>query len=237
MVQQMMNSKFGEPGHGKPEPEQFPVKKAALRDVQNQTRSHSFITRSPVSKNSGKRPSPEQSPNSQLVYVRRKSEAEMGKVGACDGSNGMNQLGHFSGEKDPKVPRFSAFAVPTRMDSTISGKANDAQSAPRFMSMQPSYHHHPFASDTGKRVHWEERYRQLQVSLKKLDGSDHEDYIQMLRSISSVELSRHAVELEKRSIQLSLEEAKEIQRVAYLNVLGRNLRPTFSVQPQLHSRK
>ncbi|CAN1802529.1 hypothetical protein LINPERHAP1_LOCUS23390 [Linum perenne] len=110
----------------------------------------------------------------------------MGKVGACDGSNGMNQLGHFSGEKDPKVPRFSAFAVPTRM----------------------------------KRVHWEERYRQLQVSLKKLDGSDHEDYIQMLRSISSVELSRHAVELEKRSIQLSLEEG---------NITNMNL-----FQPILH---
>lgn len=32
----------------------------------------------------------------------------------------------------------------------------------------------------------------------------------MLRSLSSVELSRHAVELEKRSIQLSLEEGNGI---------------------------
>jgi len=32
----------------------------------------------------------------------------------------------------------------------------------------------------------------------------------VLRSLSSVELSKHAVELEKRSIQLSLEEGNEI---------------------------
>lgn len=32
----------------------------------------------------------------------------------------------------------------------------------------------------------------------------------MLRSLSSVELSRHAVELEKRSIKLSLEEGNHV---------------------------
>nr|AFK49386.1 unknown [Medicago truncatula] len=58
--------------------------------------------------------------------------------------------------------------------------------------------------------------------LRKLDQSDQAEYIQMLQSLSSVELSRHAVELEKRSIQLSLEEAKELQRVAVLNVLGKS---------------
>ncbi|KAJ6346496.1 hypothetical protein OIU78_009011 [Salix suchowensis] len=73
-------------------------------------------------------------------------------------------------------------------------------------------------------MHWEERYCQLQILLKKLDESDQEEYAQKLRSVSSVELSRHAIELEKRSIQLSLEEAKEVQRVAILNVLGKSLK-------------
>ncbi|MBA0829156.1 hypothetical protein Goarm_013776, partial [Gossypium armourianum] len=45
-----------------------------------------------------------------------------------------------------------------------------------------------------------------------------------LRSLSAVELSKHAIELEKRSIQLSLEEAKELQRVAVLNVLGKTMK-------------
>ncbi|CAN0878718.1 hypothetical protein LINGRAHAP2_LOCUS12619 [Linum grandiflorum] len=224
MVQQMMENK------------EFPVKKEALRDVQNQTRCQSFITRSPVSKKSGKtmddavkvtgikRPSPDQSPSGnaanaqQLVYVRRKSEAEMGKA--------MNQQRHshfWLSSEDMKATRFSAFA-PVRMGS----KPNDAHSAPRY----------PFAANGTKRVHWEERYRQLQVLLKKQDESDHDDYIQMLRSVTSVERSRHAVALEKRLIQLSFEEAKEIQWVAYLNVLGRNLRPPpFSVQQQLPPKK
>ncbi|RVW48384.1 Zinc finger protein ZAT3 [Vitis vinifera] len=59
-----------------------------------------------------------------------------------------------------------------------------------------------------KSQHWEERNLQLQRLLRKLDQSNQEDYLQMLRSLSSIELSRHAVKLERRSIQLSLEEGK-----------------------------
>ncbi|CAA2968590.1 Hypothetical predicted protein [Olea europaea subsp. europaea] len=99
--------------------------------------------------------------------------------------------------------------------------------------------------------HWEERYCQLQNLLTIVDQPDQDDYVQsmtfnsnkaafdslhyiffnmdfshlnwiVLRSLSSVELSRHAVELEKRSIQLSLEEAKEMQRVHLFDVLGKH---------------
>ncbi|XP_027089447.1 uncharacterized protein LOC113783344 [Coffea eugenioides] len=71
-------------------------------------------------------------------------------------------------------------------------------------------------------THWEnDPSCKLNNSLHKLDRSDQKDYIEMLRSLSSVELSKHAVELEKRSIQLSLEEAKELQRVQALDVLER----------------
>ncbi|KAJ0233539.1 hypothetical protein HA466_0281740 [Hirschfeldia incana] len=69
---------------------------------------------------------------------------------------------------------------------------------------------------------WEERYHNLQMLLNKLNESDQTDpHLHMLWSLSSAELSKHAVDLEKRSIQLSLEEAREMQRVAALNVLGR----------------
>ncbi|KAI5402221.1 uncharacterized protein LOC127084455 [Lathyrus oleraceus] len=78
-----------------------------------------------------------------------------------------------------------------------------------------------FAPSLGNSVYWEERYQQLHMFLRKLDQSNQADYIQMLHSLSSIQLSRHAVELEKRSIHLSLEEAKELQRVAALNVLGK----------------
>ncbi|KAL0698573.1 hypothetical protein Bca4012_054695 [Brassica carinata] len=71
---------------------------------------------------------------------------------------------------------------------------------------------------------WEERYHHLQILLNKLGDSDQTDHhLHMLWSLSSAELSKHAVDLEKRSIQLSLEEAREMQRVATLNVLGRSV--------------
>ncbi|KAK4401317.1 Ubiquitin domain-containing protein DSK2b [Sesamum angolense] len=67
---------------------------------------------------------------------------------------------------------------------------------------------------------WEERYCRLQSLLKMLDQSDQYEYVHLLRSLSSVELSRHAIELEKRSMKLSLEEAKEIERVGFIDVFG-----------------
>ncbi|KAJ7978699.1 Integral membrane protein hemolysin-III-like protein [Quillaja saponaria] len=253
--------------------EQLPlaVKKTPLRDLQNDNRmtvpkpnaNSSFLKeRVPINDTrvSGtKRPSPEcpgdpdyqQSPgnsaaNGRLVYVRRKSEAELGKRSTC-GSLNINAHCPYSMEigaeetaqpkthlKETKVscfPPFSPFPMASSMSS--SGKhsvslsfAKSAMPATRFAPAESNF---PTASAVPafdnpkglKFLHWEERYHQLQMLLVKLDQSDQEDYIQMLRSVSSVELSRHAVELEKRSIQLSLEEAKELQRVGVLNVLGK----------------
>ncbi|XP_062098099.1 uncharacterized protein LOC133803969 [Humulus lupulus] len=65
-----------------------------------------------------------------------------------------------------------------------------------------------------------ERFIHLQKVLKQCDESDQRDYIQMLLCLSPLELSRHAVELEKRSMQLSVEEAREIQRMRTMDILG-----------------
>ncbi|KAI5327101.1 hypothetical protein L3X38_026497 [Prunus dulcis] len=53
-----------------------------------------------------------------------------------------------------------------------------------------------------------EGFLHLQNLLKQFDDSDQREYIQTLRQLSPSELSRHAVELEKRSMQLSVEEGK-----------------------------
>ncbi|WCJ28930.1 hypothetical protein M5689_010597 [Euphorbia peplus] len=181
-----------------------------------------------------------QSPNSsaanaQLVYVRRKFETETSKSSGCD-VRSTNDVSANSGQhdhveetsqlktqiKEPKVTCFPAFApMPIASSTTASAKP----SVP-FPVPDPSNKHvasTPLANNLKgtKNLHWEERYHQLHVLLKKFDETDQEDYLQTLRSLSSVELSRHAVELEKRSIQLSLEEAKEMQRVGVLNVLGK----------------
>lgn len=67
-----------------------------------------------------------------------------------------------------------------------------------------------------------EGFLHLQNLLKQFDDSDQREYIQTLRHLSPSELSRHAVELEKISMQLSVEEAKEIQRMMALNILGKS---------------
>ncbi|KAJ7957970.1 Integral membrane protein hemolysin-III-like [Quillaja saponaria] len=67
-----------------------------------------------------------------------------------------------------------------------------------------------------------ERLIRLQRLLKQCDESDHREYIQMLLHLSPIELSKHAIELEKRSMQLSVEEGKEIKRMQALYIFGKS---------------
>ncbi|KAB1223281.1 hypothetical protein CJ030_MR2G002404 [Morella rubra] len=229
------------------------VKKTALRDSQhgnrivvpNPTGNSSLLKdRGPISdaiKVSGtKRPSLEcpespphhQSPssnaaNGHLVYVRRKSDAELGKNSTGDitsinvdclqsrQATCQEETSQPSSQmKEPKVSCFPAF-VPFPMAASISsfGKPSVSHSLGKPGMMLESNNHpvasavFPLSNSKGsKNLRWEERSHELQMVLRKIDQADQEDYLQMLRSLSSVELSRHAVELEKRSIQLSLEE-------------------------------
>lgn len=209
---------------------QFPVpaKKTVLRDVQNESRIHNSVGNSPLSKDRGqtmndikvsgkKRSSPEvpvsppapvpriqsassNAANAHLVYVRRKSEAEIGKTSTCDvrssSADCLNsrQLGHSEETtqlntqiKEPKVCSFPALApMPAASLISASGKPSVplVQSTTRFASAESNYH--PVASTLPssnnpkgkKNLHWEERYRQLQILLKKLDESDQEEYVQ-----------------------------------------------------------
>ncbi|KAF3434859.1 hypothetical protein FNV43_RR21946 [Rhamnella rubrinervis] len=245
------------------------IKKPVLRDLQNNNiipvpnsikNSSLLKDRGPISnavKISGSKrsspecpeiPSQEQSPNSNaanghLVYVRRKSEVELGKSSTCDSTSinayypNSTQFVHQEetnqsiSQNEPKVSCFPAFA-PFPLSSSMVSSGIPSVSLPlgksgmRLGSAEPFTYSNPsLANSKGIcNMNWEERYHQLQLILRQLDQSDQEDYLQLLRSLSSVELSRHAVELEKRSIQLSLEEAKELQRVGILNILGKSVK-------------
>ncbi|KAJ0010754.1 hypothetical protein Pint_34105 [Pistacia integerrima] len=246
------------------------VKKTALRELQNENRIvvPNATGNSPYSKDRGpvndaikvsgtKRPlhdspvSPSRDQplssnvtNGHLVYVRRKSETELGKISMSDSTTistdcmhpkqaGQSDRIHQQPQiKEPKASCFPAFApLPMTSFMSSSGKPSVPQLGRSVMKSPAESNYHPIGSASPlddprqiKNMLWEERYHQLQMLLKKLDQSDQEEYVQMLRSLSSVELSRHAVELEKRSIQLSLEEAKEVNRVAMLNVLGKSIK-------------
>ncbi|KAA8535929.1 hypothetical protein F0562_028407 [Nyssa sinensis] len=183
--------------------------------------------------------------NGHLVYVRRKPEPELGKSSTCDNTNNnadypqsrklsdqdeTTQQKSQMSETKICIPEVTPIPRPSLMCFS-SGKPSVPPSLGKSGNILPpadsTYLHVTSAIpslDYPKRMnnqHWEERYHQIKNLLKHLDQSNQEDYTQMLQSFSSVELSRHAFELEKRSIQLSLEEAKEMQRVQFLDVLGK----------------
>ncbi|KAJ6346495.1 hypothetical protein OIU77_029353 [Salix suchowensis] len=148
---------------------QFPlvVKKTALRDVQNENRIPKSVGNSPLSKDGGqamnsfkvsgaKRPSSEGlmnppvlryessssgAPNSHLVYVRRKSEAETGKLGHHEETVQPKP----SQIKEPTVSSFQALA-PMTVAPPISSSGKPSiplplgQSSTRFSPAEPSCH-------------------------------------------------------------------------------------------------
>nr|GME18875.1 uncharacterized protein LOC109147580 isoform X1 [Ipomoea batatas]GME18879.1 uncharacterized protein LOC109147580 isoform X1 [Ipomoea batatas] len=179
--------------------------------------------------------------NAHLVYVRRRPpDAELDKSTTCEDQRQQKRFG----EQDEKVQQ----EVQMKESSNCLSKVLEIPKASLvcYLPMKPSAgsstekckNNYPLSNlsnlhttcinhllDTPKRAklkEWEERYCRLQNLLNSLEQSKQEDYIQMLRSLSSVELSKHAVELEKRSIQLALEEAKEMRWVKVLDVLGKD---------------
>ncbi|XP_021867275.1 uncharacterized protein [Spinacia oleracea] len=278
------NSEAGLSGQEKQVP--VPVKKTPLRDLQSENNIvaqkgpsnplvlKEVVTTEAVKVSGVKRPSPgspmsppQQSSsnngaNGHLVYVRRKSEADTGKISnievIADNANSpeSSQLGHqedgirpkssiHESQKsvinesqksminEPQMRPLPAYApIPGSFMSIPSGKPSiplplrnsNTKTGLEELTTQavPSAITSP-AEGRIKKQNWEERYIQLQMYLKKLDQSSLEDHLQFLRSLSAVELSRHAVELEKQAIQLSLEQGKELQRVKALNVMGKSL--------------
>lgn len=76
---------------------------------------------------------------------------------------------------------------------------------------------------------WKSRFLQLQMFLKKCDQSNQEEYVQKLRALPAVGRSRHAIELEKRAIKLSMEEAKEYQKMRNMGVIGKESSTSINV--------
>ncbi|KAL2522278.1 uncharacterized protein Fot_26201 [Forsythia ovata] len=84
-----------------------------------------------------------------------------------------------------------------------------------------------------------ERFIRLQNILRQCDEANQRDRIQMLLYLSPLELSKHAVELEKRAIQLTIDEGKEMQQMKVLNILSKSCPAKVPLQSNhlLHSNK
>lgn len=187
--------------------------------------------------------------NDHLVYARRRFESELGKRRILDQPNknannlhstqfcqNMQQIPQQQTQmKDRNAYCAPAFApiplaslvtfafgepsVPLSMGKP-SNELLDVESNYLKVTSEVPHSVHSKETDDQQR---KERFLRLQKVLKQCDEFDQNDYIQMLRSFSPSELSRHAIELEKRAIQLTVEEGKEIQRMKELNILGKSV--------------
>lgn len=187
--------------------------------------------------------------NDHLVYARRRFESELGKRRILDLPNknadnlhstqfcqNIQQIPQQQTQmKDRNAYCAPAFApiplaslvtfafgepsVPLSMGKP-SNELLDVESNYLKVTSEVPHSVHSKETDDQQR---KERFLRLQKVLKQCDEFDQNDYIQMLRSFSPSELSRHAIELEKRAIQLTVEEGKEIQRMKELNILGKSV--------------
>lgn len=227
------------------------TKKTVLADVQNDKRvvrnyreSSIFMNGGPTAdkvKVSGTKRLTTESPTSHpwpplpdhtatkehLVYTTKKSEFVPGnkKTENTDRNMSSPPLKRFC-SMEQETPQKQSRAVENNTHQ-FSSPGNGAESAETVCLNDTSKVALP--SDC-KRVedqkicqNWEERYVNLQNYLKICDSeSTHKKHIQNLRHLSPAELSMYAVELEKRAIQLTIEEGKEFQRMKALKIFEKS---------------
>ncbi|XP_073001360.1 uncharacterized protein [Typha latifolia] len=183
--------------------------------------------------------------NGHLVYVRRKLENDQGKITTCLNMESTDSPESRRGVKEeikeqnvqqdqmnePKdtPPLYVSPTVASPAASSGEPLAPHSLGKPVTGFGVPEAHDSMVATEASLLADpqrpgnqdWKERFVRLQMFLKSCDQSSQEDYIQMLRSLSAVGRSKHAVDLEKRAIHLLLEEGKELHRMKVLNVLGK----------------
>ncbi|RWR84564.1 Integral membrane protein hemolysin-III, putative isoform 1 [Cinnamomum micranthum f. kanehirae] len=193
--------------------------------------------------------------NVHLMYPSKKAELEQGQLNACDiGNTDCPQSRRPNKDKqepyglhnlmlEPKFSCFPAFAPMAVASQTTSSRGPSVPySLGRPSNGLPiSRPNHLIATSaigtsslvnphTAYNPNWQERFHHLQMFLKHCNESGQEEYIKVLQSLSAAGRSRQAVELEKRAINLLLDEGKELNRMRALNVLGKSI-PVNSDSP------
>lgn len=217
-------------------------KKVALRDVQNDNRSVMYnypetscslggklVNGSKLS--GSKRSNPTCSPSSAIhqsfkgigvnehaIYASGEVDVKPGKKRASGGSTSCAPA--FSSLIAASPMAFS----PVRSSLPISAEKPGnflAVAGSNLLGIPPGLETLRFVDSNGitdeQRT---ERLFNLQKLLKHYDELDRSGVNELLHSLLPSELSNFAINLEKRSMHLSVEEGKEIQRMKALNILG-----------------
>ncbi|KAL3619803.1 hypothetical protein CASFOL_034715 [Castilleja foliolosa] len=219
------------PATGNPAPDKQIPKKTALRDVQNENVGPipkpqdillSGVPNGDAIKVCGtKRLTPERpssshvltslahnGANENVMNARRRFELELGR----------GRL-YSNVEKNSEILELRNVGIAQKATTAhhVTGKhvnsvptAKVAQEVPRAVESKVNGDHLR-----------EERFARLQNFLKHCDETKQKEYSKRLLHLSPLDLSKHAVELEKRAIQLTIEEGNEMQRMKALNILAK----------------
>lgn len=185
-----------------------------------------------------------------LVYVRRKLDIEPNKVCVenvectdlpCSSNCWKDQSSETKSPKELEAKLScvsSLFLSPASFISPLRSEPLPCTRKPGNLMPLPLTNHTIISSDPESETqsqcegYWKERFIRLQLFLKNCDQSNQENYIQSLRSLSASGRSMHAIELEKRAIQLLLDEGRELQKMKVLNVLGKSLPDPQAFSPE-----
>ncbi|RLN33215.1 uncharacterized protein C2845_PM03G05430 [Panicum miliaceum] len=130
-----------------------------------------------------------------------------------------------SGVSATNTASQAAISAANLVSSSVSPTNTASTDAISAITQAPNRAHPPRSNNQDR----SDRFHRLQAFLRNNEQSGQEEYIRMLRSLSSVGRSKHAIELEKRAANLLIEEGKELQKMKVLNVLGK-LSPTDAPQ-------
>ncbi|XP_042009799.1 uncharacterized protein LOC121758468 [Salvia splendens] len=179
--------------------------------------------------------------NENVMNARRRFELELGvgrphnnvekKITSCsEPKNAVGQSRQDVTQKTVKNGNLhqSPVATPNKL-TAIMAFSSSGQSVPNSLGKHSNStpvakvsHELPRTVDyktTNDLLRMEtERFIHLQNSLKQYDEANQIDYTQTLMHLLPSELSKHAVELEKRAIQLTIEEGNEMQRMKAMNI-------------------
>ncbi|KAI3459957.1 hypothetical protein Pfo_016620 [Paulownia fortunei] len=181
--------------------------------------------------------------NENVMNARRRFELELGrgrlqnnveKISDYSESKNIGQLRQEIAQKMTQMRDSNLHHVPVATSNNLTatmpfsssvssipssfGKHSSSTAAAKVSSEIPRTVDSKSISDQLRT----ERFIRLQKFLKQCDEANQREYTQMLLHLSPSELSKHAVELEKRAIQLTIEEGNEMQRMKALNILGKS---------------
>ncbi|PIN01666.1 hypothetical protein CDL12_25826 [Handroanthus impetiginosus] len=172
--------------------------------------------------------------NENVMNARRRFELELGRGRLQNSVEKISDLRQEFTQKITQMRDSNLHHIPVATSNNLTATMTFPSSGPSVPSSFVKHSNSTPASNVSQELHRSgdtkgnseqlrtERFIRLQKFLKQYDETNQTEYTQRLLHLSPAELSKHAVELEKKAIQLTIEEGNEMQRMKALNILGKS---------------